>query len=72
MVAILSFFVVSRYLMASVKPNVIFVLGGPGAGMYSKICYSLFIISFDLGKGTQCARIAKVSLIFPDFMKYIR
>ena len=31
--------------MASAKPNVIFVLGGPGAG-----------------KGTQCARIAEVSL----------
>ena len=47
--------------MASTKPNVIFVLGGPGAGMMLLLLTG-FNFSFFSGKGTQCARIAEVSL----------
>jgi len=47
--------------MASTKPNVIFVLGGPGAGMLLLIDSFFIIILFYSGKGTQCARIAEVS-----------
>jgi hypothetical protein len=50
--------------MASPKPNVIFVLGGPGAGMCLSIWY--FVCFFGViysGKGTQCARIAEVCFV---------
>jgi hypothetical protein len=49
--------------MAESKPNVIFVLGGPGAGKIDRIrIFALLNFSFlvVLGKGTQCVRIAEV------------
>lgn len=50
--------------MTSSKPNVIFVLGGPGAGQLMSLDENLFSFYHDfhssLGKGTQCVRISEV------------
>ena len=46
----------SRFDMAASKPNVIFVLGGPGVGRGLRALRS----ALHSGKGTPCARIGQV------------